>query len=227
MATNPFFSNYTYSNEQNLLDDLVIEAIKIHGIDVYYLTRQLPNVDTIWNEEDMSIFNRAYPIEMYVKTVDGFGGEGDFLSKFGMQIRDSATLSVAVRSFERFVINKQPEIKRPREGDLIYMPFSNNIFKITFVEDESVFYQSGALYVYDLECEMFEYSNERMETGISYVDSFYQYENTLPADNIGELGDIDPIARNIFYEEKGDDIIDFSERDPFSEDIEDFNSGNS
>jgi len=217
MATNVFFQNYSYFNEQQLIDDLVIESIQIYGLDMVYLTRNLEAVDTILNEDDLSIFNAAYEIEMYVKSVDGFQGEGDFLSRFGLQIRDSAVFSLAIRTFERYVTRIDSSKVRPNEGDLIFLPLNGKFFKIMHVEHESVFYQSGALQVYDLKCELFEYSNERFETGREDVDAYFDDIKTDGVRDLRELKTADPIARNEFFEDEGNDIIDFSEIDPFSE----------
>jgi hypothetical protein len=219
MATNPFFQNYDYKNTQELIDDLVIESIQIFGVDTFYLTRSLESVDQILNEDDLSIFNRAYQFEVYVKSVDGFQGEGDFLSRFGLQIRDQAVFTVARRTFERYVTRLDVDKIRPNEGDLIYLPMNKKFFKIMHVEHESVFYQSGSLQVFDLKCELFEYSNERIETGNDEIDSHYAHINTDQVSTLDTLYQIDPIAKNIFFEEEGDDIIDFSEIDPFSETI--------
>lgn len=217
MATNTFFQNYSYFNEQQLIDDLVIESIQIYGLDMLYLTRSLQAVDQILNEDDLSIFNVAFEMEMYVKSVDGFQGEGDFLSKFGLQIRDQATFTVAYRTFERYATRLNPNINRPKEGDLIYLPLNNKFFKIMHVEHESVFYQSGALQVFDLKCELFEYSNERFQTGREEIDNFFDYIKTDYVNNLSSLTSIDVIAKNEFFENEGDDILDFSEVDPFSE----------
>lgn len=217
MATNPFFSNYTFFNEQQLIDDLVIESIQIYGVDTYYVTRTSESFDHMLNEDSLTTFTKAYQMDVYVKTVDGFQGDGDFLSKFGLQIRDTATFTVAFRTFERFVTRFDPNIIRPKEGDLIYMPMNGKFFKITFVEHESVFYQTGALQVYDLKCELFEYSNERFSTGVYDIDSHYDQHKTSTISNLQDMYSIDPIAKNIFYEEEGSDIIDFTELDPFSE----------
>ena len=217
MATNSFFSNYSYFNEQQLIDDLVIESIQIYGVDTYYVSRLTTSFDHILNEDSLSVYDAAYQVDLYVKSVDGFQGDGDFLSKFGLQIRDTATFTIAYRTFEKFVTRVDVDITRPREGDLIYMPMNNKFFRITFVEHESVFYQSGTLQVYDLKCELFEYSNERFETGIEEIDTHYESYKTDDVHSLDAMYDIDPIAKNIFYEEKGNDIIDFSELDPFSE----------
>jgi hypothetical protein len=219
MATNVFFSNYGYFNEQELIDDLVIESIQIYGLDLFYLSRSLQAVDEILNEDDLSIFDSAYSMEMYVKSVDGFQGEGDFLSKFGLQIRDQVTLTVARRTFERFATRLNPHLIRPKEGDLVYLPLNNKFFKVMHVEHESVFYQSGALQVFDLKCELFEYSSERFETGVEEIDTFFDSIKTEATNSLEGLLAKDPIAKNIYFEEEGDDIIDFSEIDPFSETI--------
>jgi hypothetical protein len=219
MATNVFFQNYNYFNEQQLIDDLVIESIQIFGLDMLYIARSLQSVDNILNEDDLSIFDDVYELELYVKSVDGFEGEGDFLSRFGLQIRDTATFSVAIRTFERYVTRKDTERTRPYEGDLIYLPLNGKFFKITHVEHESVFYQSGALQVYDLKCELFEYSNERFITGREDIDTYFDDINTDAVDNLQDLSLQDPIAKNEFFEDEGNDIIDFSEIDPFSETI--------
>ena len=217
MATNSFFQNYDYFNEQQIIDDLVIESIQIYGLDMYYLTRTLGATDDILNEDDLPTFNVAYNMEMYVKSIDGFQGEGDFLSRFGLQIRDQATFTVAYRTFERYATRIDPELVRPKEGDLVYLPLNNKFFKITFVEHESVFYQSGSLQVFDLKCELFEYSNERFETGMEEIDTFFDDIKTDGINNLASLTLSDPIAKNEFFETEGDDILDFSEVDPFSE----------
>lgn len=221
MATNVFFRPYNqYGNEANLLDDLVIESIRIYGVDVIYLTRSLEAVDEILNEDDLSVFDAAYEMEMYVKNVDGFEGEGDFLSKFGLTIRDQVTFSVAFRTFERYTTRVNPAKIRPNEGDIIYFPLSNEFFEIMHVEHESVFYQIGSLNVYDLKCEMFEYGNERFETGNEFIDTYYDSIKTEAIPSLDELNVIDPVAKNIFFEEEADAFIDFSEIDPFTEVIQ-------
>lgn len=219
MATNVFFQNYGYFNEQQLIDDLVIESIQIYGMDVVYLTRSIQEKDNILNEDDLSIFNAGYEMEMYVKSVDGFQGEGDFLSRFGLQIRDQVTFTVARRTFEKYVTRLNTSKIRPLEGDLIYFPLNGKFFKIMHVEHESVFYQSGALQVFDLKCELFEYSNERFDTKIDFIDEYWDDYKTTNVTSLVDLKTRDPIANNIDFEDEGEDIIDFSEIDPFSETI--------
>lgn len=221
MATNVFFRPYNkYGNEANLLDDLVIESIRMYGVDLVYFTRSIQSADEILNEDDLPIFDAAFDMEMYVKNVDGFQGEGDFLSKFGLTIRDQMTFTVAFRTFERHATRNNPTKIRPNEGDLIYFPMNQKFFEIMHVEHESVFYQMGSLNVYDLKCELFEYSNERFQTGRADFDTYFDQIKTEAIPSLDELNYIDPIAKNIFFEEEADAFIDFSEVDPFTEIIQ-------
>jgi hypothetical protein len=326
MAKNYYFENYENSMEQSLIEDLVVESIKIFGIDCFYIPRIKPitkatprqaaaltcsidngavdevsflsdqhgygylatptvtfsdapeggttatgtativrgvvttitidnsgsgyvtaptvtiqspadtNVgqpayiasgyDDLLNEDDLPVYNTAFELEMYVKNVDGFEGEGDFLSKFGLQIRDSMTLTVAMRTWEQEIgLIEDVERVRPFEGDLIYFPLNKKIFQIMHVEHEAIFYQMGSLQTYDVKCELFEYSNERFTTGIPAVDDLYEKYKTV---NTGELSGLDtPIdivtqdvgenADNFVIENTGDNILDFSEGNPFGE----------
>tara|TARA_R110001606_G_scaffold396755_1_gene571504 strand:+ start:646 stop:1332 length:687 start_codon:yes stop_codon:yes gene_type:complete len=223
MATNVFFDNYSNFNEQQLVEDLVIESIKMYGVDVIYITRVDGAIDKVFNEDDLPLYNETFEFETYVKNVDGFEGEGDFLSKFGLQIRDQMTLTVANRTFEQYVTREQGTVIRPKEGDLIYFPLSENIFEIKFVEDESLFYQSGALRVYDMVCELAEYTGQRMQTGRDNIDNYFSRFNreilTSNTATLNAIAELDPISRNLTFEQEGDAIIDFSEIDPFSESI--------
>lgn len=223
MSTNPYFQNYDYQNEQELIDDLVIESIQIYGVDTYYVTRNIQNVDRMFNEDRVSIFNAAYNTEMYISSVDGFGGEGDFLSRFGLQIRDQVTFVIAMRTFEQNVIRLTPTIIRPLEGDLIWMPFAQEFFKIMHVEHESVFYQTGKLQVYEMQCELYEYAGERFQTGIDEIDTHfdpYKFDDNaggLPDLSLESLRNKDVPSRNIDYKEEMEDIMDWSQIDPFTD----------
>lgn len=203
--------------EQNLIEDLIIESIRIYGFDVWYIPRTLGAKDELLNEDDLSTFNSAYMMEMYVKNVDGFGGDGDFLSKFGLQINDSMTLSVSMRRFSEDVGLYTQEV-RPNEGDLIYFPLNRKMFEVKFVEHESIFYQMGALQMYDLRCELFEYSQERFNTGVSDIDTlFNKYVLTSNA-AIANVESVDLTADNFTIETIADGIIDFTEQNPFGDD---------
>jgi hypothetical protein len=172
MPTNVFFSPKVRT-EQMLYEDLIIESLKMYGQDVYYIPRETVTPDEILNEE-YSKYARAYVIEMYISDTEGFGGEGNLYSKFGLEIRDQATFIVSRRQFSRLVSIDDNAIReeRPREGDLIYLPLSKSIFEIKFVEHESPFYQLSNLPTYEMQCELFEYAAEKFDTGISSIDTF-------------------------------------------------------
>ena len=205
--------------EQGLIEDLVVESIKIYGIDLYYLPKRNVARDTVFREEELVTYNAAYAIEMYIKNVDGFEGEGDFMSKFGLEIRDRITFTVSRRSFSAEILTNEADMVRPLEGDLIWFPLTRKMYKIMFVEHEAIFYQLGSLQVWDMTCELFEYNNETFETGISDIDSVYAELdvdiNTAIASSV-TLTDIQ--AQNEEFETDGQSgILDFSEMDPFSE----------
>ena len=172
MATNQYFNLHgTNTPEQRLIENLNIEAIKTFGIDVYYCPRTLNDEDTLMGEDNTASYNSAHTIEMYIKSVDGFEGEGDFISKFGLQIKDQVTFTVARRRWAELNVQGDGRADAPHEGDLIYFPTVSALFQILFVEDESVFYQTGGLQVYDLLCEMFTYSDQKLDTGIEVIDA--------------------------------------------------------
>ena len=238
MTTNVFFNNFESYAEQTLIEDLIIESIKIYGHDLYYCPRTVVEKDDVFGEDPLSTYNDAYLIEMYIKNVEGFEGEGDFLSKFNIQIRDEITFTVANRVFADEI--GAPEIiPRPREGDLIYFPLTQKVYVVKFVEHEAVFYQMGNLQTYDLRCELFEYSHEDLNTGIPQIDELEElYSRNIAVsntDSVNANGDIimnsetgrpaaadsyqveDPFAENSIFQSQGAGIIDFTERDPFSE----------
>lgn len=171
-STNLYFNNYSFTGEQRLIEDLIIEAIKIYGVECFYLPRTFVNSDDVWGEDASSKFENAYPLEMYIKNVDSFEGEGDFLSKFGLEIRDSVTLTISQRRFgeELSPEDTTSDAGRPVEGDLIWFPLNGKIFEVKHVEHEAIFYQLGSLQTYDLRCELFEYSSEIIDTGVKVID---------------------------------------------------------
>ena len=169
MTSNLYFNNYAFSGEQNLIEDLIVESIKIYGMDVQYLPRTIVAEDSFFGEDPLSKFTDSYEMEMYIKNVEGFEGEGDFLGKFGLEIRDRITFSVARRAFAES-IEADTGLTRPREGDLVYLPLNKKIYTVKFVEHEPTFYQMGNLQFYDITCELFEYSGERLNTGFDEVD---------------------------------------------------------
>ena len=175
MAVNPFFLHGS-STEQSLIQDLVNEQLKMYGIDVYYLPRKIINKDTILQEVQTSKFDNAFIIEAYINNVDGYSGAGDIMTKFGMSLRDEVTLTISRERFEEFIspilqtVYGPDASHRPREGDLIYFPLGQRLFEIKFVEHEKPFYQLKKNYVYELQCELFEYENEEIDTSIVAID---------------------------------------------------------
>ena len=198
MPRNVYFSQAVKS-EQLLYEDLIIESLGIYGQDVYYIPRTIVNRDSILNEDPASTFDDAFLMEMYIENVEGFEGEGDLYSKFGLQIKDTATFVVSRRRWDDRVgpFSSQAENPKPMEGDLVFLPMTNSFFEINFVEDEQPFYQLSNIPVYKLECSLFEYNDEDFETGVEEIDSAtakaaYQLplDVTISGGNHFEVGEI-------------------------------------
>ena len=255
MPTNVYFSTGTTS-EQRLYEDLIIEQLKIYGQDVYYLPRKIANKDTIFGEDPASSFDDSYIIEMYVDNTDGYMGEQEIIKKFGLELRDDIKFTVSKLRWETLISNNSDlqNTLRPNEGDLVYFPTTKAFFEIQFVEHEQPFYQQSALPVYKLSCTKWEYSSERIDTGITEIDAT---EDALSTDTMAfqfsletgtsasgaitlesDIGDIDylineeftmatqqPVDQGKAFETAAgtntssteDDILDFSERNPFGE----------
>jgi hypothetical protein len=172
-TTNVYFSHGT-KNEQYLVEDLIIESLRIYGQEVFYIPRTLVSKDDVLGEDRLSQFKSAFPVEMYFENIDNFGGQGAFIQKFGLMMEQSATLVVARRRWDQFIGRYGATIlpNRPCEGDLIYFPLSKGLFEVKFVQHQDPFYQLGKLYVYKLQVELFQYSSERIDTGLAAVDTF-------------------------------------------------------
>jgi hypothetical protein len=197
MALNPFFLQGS-SSEQRLVQDLINEQLKIYGVEVIYIPRKFVRKQTVIQEIQSSKFDDNYAIEAYVQTYDGYSGQGDILSKFGVNLKDELNLVISKERFEDFISpflgaeeSEGGEITlstRPREGDLIYFPLGERLFEVKFVEHEQPFYQLGKNYVYELKCELFEYEDEVIETTIEEIDTQVQdqgYISTLILSGIG------------------------------------------
>lgn len=266
MARNRYFNQFApVKKEQSLVEDLIIESIKIYGVDVYYLPRTHVNLDRLYAEDASMKFEDAIEIEMYIKSFDGFQGQEDFLSKFGLQIDEQIVFVVAQKRFNQamktcflseysynLVLETGDEllqegaydyegIIRPREGDLLWFPMAGYLYEIKFTENIEQFYQLGKLYTYELRCERFEYSSEKLDTGIADIDNveeIYSQSSEFVPKVLSEDNDLivnedgtyivwdeinverqDVSAENEYLQNKigEDDILDFSERNPFSE----------
>jgi hypothetical protein len=242
MTTSVFFNNFQNSQEQFLIEDLVIESIRIYGHEVFYLPRTRIAYDSVYGEDVLSEFRSSYIIEMFIKNIDGFDGDGDFISKFGLEIRDRVTFSIARRTFNN-EIGSNTNAVRPNEGDLIFLPLNKKIFEIKFVEQEAIFYQMGALQTFDLVCELYEYSSEKFSTGIDFIDTLFT-NNYLTGKNYSEIisdfgfitedsNPYDIITEDLFriiqedsninlgdgyvLQNEASTFVDFSEVDPFAE----------
>ena len=276
---NQYFNNYGFAREQDLVEDLILESIKLYGHDVKYLPRTAVKNDHLFGEDVLSKFQEAIDIEMYLKSMEGFEGDGQFLSKFGLEIRDQIVLTVSRRRFDQVITspklmtevgynlifedgnNNEPSrqfltgntateawvqegddylntLNRPREGDLIFFPMMDKIFEVMYVDDRPVHFQLGRMQSYDLRCELYEYSSEALDTGDSTIDAIEDnntlntliYQFTLE-DGTGVIKSEDgdsilqeftlqptaPAANNVFFQFEADSILDFSEKNPFSE----------
>jgi hypothetical protein len=225
--------------EQSLLEDLIIESIRIYGENMFYLPRRLDNLDEVYGESSLTSFDTAYMVELYINSVDGFTGDGNFLSNIGLEIRDQVTFTIAQRVFNEEVdVYESTTLHRPREGDLIYFPQNDKCFQIKYVNNKPFFYQLGALQTFELVCELFEYSGEKFNTGIESIDKlqkdhsinildysiktedgFYLKDenNDYIVSEKYNLETIDPNADNEWIQQESDEFLDFSEYDPFSE----------
>ena len=179
MTTNVHFSKGTIS-EQYLYEDLVIEAIGIYGHDVFYLPRTLVNEEMILGEDPLSTFSDAYGIEMWMETQEGYEGEKDIVTRFGLDIQNETSFVVSRRRWDDVVSRNDNLIvnTRPDEGDLIYFPAVKRLWIISFVDHDDPFYQVNNLPVYKLYCRSWEYSSERLDTGIEAIDAIETKRST-------------------------------------------------
>ena len=195
MALNPFFLQGSPS-EQRLVQDLINEQLGIYGVEVTYIPRKFVNRQTIIEEVQQAKFDDNFSIEAYVNTYEGYGGQGDIMTKFGMSLRDELTLTISRERFEDFIgafLTALPDDEiivdtRPREGDLVYFPLGQRLFEIKFVEHEEPFYQLGKNYVYQLKCELFEYEGEVIDTSIDAIDTQIEDEGFITTLNMVSAG---------------------------------------
>ena len=244
MPTNVYFDTGTTA-EQRLYENIIIEQLKAFGHDVYYLPRKLVNEDTLFGEDTLSSFNDAYIIEMYLDNIEGYEGQQEMMTRFGLDIQNEATWVVSKRRFEQLISLDQNLIvsTRPNEGDLIYFPKAKKLFEISFVDHDDPFYQIQNLPVFKLRCRTFEYSHEDLTTGIGEIDDIeiaesldalaYQFVLETATESgtnylITEDGDfiinesysvssVDTTSDSDLFETQGDSILDFSEFNPFGE----------
>ena len=221
-TTNPFF-NSTYpgqTSEQSLIDDLVIEQIGIYGLDVLYMPRRHLNLDKLLHESSKSAFEMAMPMPMYLKTFSGYDNSMELLTKFGVRSSDEITLVMSrsqftsyygpyLKSYYNEINGNDPTDRlnpldgeiatRPKEGDLIYFPFDDGIFEIKYVMFDTPFFQLGRGYVFELQCEKFEYSGETFDTGYDDIDEqqvrpdYYRMEFQVKGTGIGTFKQLEEV----------------------------------
>jgi hypothetical protein len=193
MTTNRFFNHYYAANEQDLIDDLIVESIQMQGLDIKYIPRTQDNIDYLYNEDPSNTFDSLTTIEMYPVSVEGFDGE-QMMTIFGDEFKKSATFVVSRSRFK----TEFPTFTRPYEGDLIFMPITNTVFEIKYVNLESPFFEKGKQYVYELKVEAFEYSHENVVTGYPDVDNILDTMNVenqdVSVEDFGQNDDIDDDA---------------------------------
>ena len=203
MTVSKYFCHISQTNEQDLVDDLVVEIIQQRGLDLLYIPREATvNIDQLFGEDPDNNFGDGVTVEMMPENMQGFEGEGDFMAGFGLDIRDEASFVIAKTRFAAEVTKKYSSILRPREGDLISFNMAKAVFEITFVEHEKPFYQIGKGHVHQLSCKRFEYSHEDFGIGDDTSES------------ISDFADPDDAVE---IQTESDAIIDFNETDPFSE----------
>ena len=202
MAKNLYFSD-AVTSEQRLYENIVIESLKMYGQDVYYLPREVVSEDSILGEDIESRFGSSHKIEMYIENADGFEGEGDLFTKFGVEIRDEATFVVSRRRWRSVVgqlaattirIPRVETEENPKAGDLIYLPLTKSLFEIGHVEHEQPFYQLANLPVFKMRCNLFEYSGQDLDTGIASIDQLElddTYQVVLTLANITKPSTLD------------------------------------
>lgn len=236
MAISTYFDNFSNYGEQQLLQDLGTEMIQRYGVNIYYLPRSHVNIDRLWLEDTLSEFDQATLIEVYIKTFQGWQGEGDLMQKFGISMADQITFSMMRNRWNEEFTLFQPALIRPLEGDFIYLPMTHALFEVKFVEHESNFYQTGQLTYYDIKAERVNYSNENIRTGVAEIDNI-ESKFTNAADNFSftdqngnfittQNGDdlvegqytpdnIDGTTQNSLFSKEGKTFIDFSKKNPF------------
>ena len=215
MTTNPYFNNYNSAGEQNLLSGLIEDSIKQNGIDVKYIFRQVKDFDDLYGEDTISEYDDFVDIEVYVESFEGFTGDNTFHSKFNLEVRDELTIVVSKKRFEEEFDSEVR--KRPMEGDIIFFPFGSRPFIIKYVDHRQFFYQLGNLYTYKLTCELWEYSGEKLNTGIEEFD-IIQGDASMAVEITGNTNfdvQYDSTADNTEIDTEANGLIDWEETNPF------------
>jgi hypothetical protein len=221
---NHYFNTLGGKGEQRMIEDLIVEAIRINGMKVYYIPRTLVKKDPVFGEDPLSKFEKSFPIEMYFDNPsEGFGGDKYIISKFGLEMRETANFVVSRRRFNQQVkydgYSAVPQTTytlneaRPMEGDLIYVPLTNDLFQINFSEHESVFYQVGYRYIWRVDVQKYDYSSEQFSTGVEEIDRVQDLFENL--DSVAN----DPLADNEVLKERANTNLDKTEKNVFGDPV--------
>ena len=190
MATSVYFNNYGATKEQHIVEDLIVESIKIMGFDAYYIPIfNEEDRDILYGEDPVKKFKQAFPVEFYLSSSLEYTGEKEFFSKFGLEIKNHTKVVISRRTFAQRV--PQNSFQRPREGDLVYIPFLNGtgeLYEITFADQDKDFHTLGrvAPYFYELRLEKFKYSNEIISTGVAGIDDTVTFSSYTISYTMGE-----------------------------------------
>ena len=205
MAINRYFNNFPQqnrlNNEHRLMEDVIVESIEIMGHQVYYIPRDsYDDGDMIFGEYKNSRFSKAYAMESYLANVEGFEGDGDFFSKFGLEIRDTSNFVISRRAFVKGLPTSLRI--RPQEGDLIYVPLMHRLFEIKFIEKKLMFYSLGNRepYIYEMRCELFRFSEEEFDTKVEEIDEIEQENGYALRLNINTIGFSNFIDNEVVYQ---------------------------
>jgi hypothetical protein len=231
-----FFDQYDPSLEQETLEDLIVESIEVYGDEIVYVPRTLNSYDEVYGEDDTSVYERAFTTVAYLRSFDGPVPGGNVMSKFGIELREQLTFTIARRTFAEDV-GRHVSATRPNEGDVVYFPLSKRCYQVKFVDNLELYYPLGKLYSWKLECELFEYSSERFDTGIREIDAIQDkytavssFASLLDEDGVplvtedldylvmegGTIDDTLSIDASDEIQVESDTFIDFTEEDPFS-----------
>lgn len=217
---NPYFAGGIVqgeASEQNLIEDLIIEALGIYSVEVRYIPRTLVSKDEILGEDRLSKFEYAIPIPAYFENIDNFDGGGFMIQKFGLMVEQSATLTIARKTWDETIGKTNTTIlpNRPCEGDLIYFPLSKALFEIKFVAHQDPFYQLGKLYVYKLQVELFQYASEKINTGEEDIDVFETLKSFDPTIN-SNIDTPDSYGDNTKFKTQKTNLV-FNTNNPFGD----------
>lgn len=205
MTTNAYFNHYSARNEQNLIENLIIESIQVQGMDVAYIPRTQDNIDPVFDEDPTNTFSSYKTIEMWPASVEGMDG-GELMTLFGSEFKKTAHFIV---SKKRFAL-EFPDIGEPKEGDLLFMPYTNTVLQINFVQNDSPYYEAGKQFVFDLTVEAYQYSYENIQTGNQNIDKQLEFMKIDDPANVME-----DYGKNVGIEEDVEDTIDFDPANPF------------